>query len=450
MNDSELRELQKHAEGACKAFGWKFGLLLGSGGSSAVFRVERTNGPAALKVYLPRFIKGKEGEVTRNRLNIVKNKIIGHKCSGLVQIYEIDEFDDSPFMLMEAVPGDMLTSVLKLVPPNKIESVVRQIAEAARYLDEIDVTHRDIKSDNIIVNSDFSKATLVDLGVVRIVDDQIGSGTDDDGQLPFVATARYSSPEYMFRLLPQGQELWRALNFYQLGALIHDLIVGEPLFEEIVRQSTNNRYLIAYAVATKIPLVPSRSEVPDRLVTLAQKCLQKDPTVRLAAVSWEDFLTQDRQRDNESFLGLRGRAAPRRAIGLVDVSELARFIKVSIDERLMARKASCRYSIEVLNYSSALINITWKPATDEPATSTEIVVGIEIKILNENIQIIGKASFLDDGEICAKTGPVDIPVGRTEAIEAICIQAYDSFLEASAELLKASMSGETNEPVVEA
>ncbi len=144
-------------------------------------------------------------------------------------------------MLMERVSGKMLTDVLQLVPTSAFMRIVEQVARAAKFLEDKGLTHRDIKSDNIMVDDAFERATLVDVGVVRLLEDVVGSGTDDDGQLPFVATARYSSPEYMFRLMPPGPELWRALNFYQMGGLIHDLVAGEPLFEQVVRQAAGEQ-----------------------------------------------------------------------------------------------------------------------------------------------------------------------------------------------------------------
>jgi len=433
MSDVAGADAKEQATRLCETKGWSLGALLGKGGSAAVFEVTTEAGEAALKVFFPRFIEGREGIITRKRLEIVKERLIGHSCPTLVKIHAIDEFEDAPFMVMEQVAGSTLTDVLRLVPPPAVERIVRQVAEAAKYLEDRGLTHRDIKSDNIMVDATFMKATLVDVGVARIIDDPVGSGTDDDGKLPFVATARYSSPEYMFRLTPPGPELWRALNFYQLGGLIHDLLSGEPLFEEVVRQAASNRYLIAYAVATNIPHVRPRAGVPDYLVNLAQRCLQKDMAPRLAGVSWEDFFGRDRQRENEALLGIRGDRISRTGVRTLDVSELGRSIENSIDNRLMAKGLSCRHATVVIHHTRAEIRIRWTPPTLPP--EVEIEVSIDLSEIDGQLRIVASSqrqslpgkSFTAPA-VAIASDAVDLTLNATN-------QVYDLFLEASAKLI---------------
>lgn len=427
-------ESRSRAEEICAKFGWQLTDVLGQGGSAAVFEIQRAEGPAALKVFFPRFIEGREGPVTRKRLQIVRDRLIGHDCKHLVQVYSIEDFDGAPFMLMQRVNGTVLTEVLRLVSPDAIEDIVRQVATAVRYLDDRGITHRDIKPDNIMLDGSYSVATLVDLGVARIIDDPIGSGTDDDGQLPFVATARYSSPEYMFRLMAPGPQLWQALNFYQLGGLIHDLLSGEQLFEDVVKQSTSNRYLIAYAVATKVPNVPSRTDVPDYLITLAQRCLQKDPIARLASVSWDDFLTRDRLRENEMLLGLRGEPIVRQHIARADISEVARSVERAIDERLVSNGVSCRHTRGVVSHLEAWVKIDWRPPDGSQAPSDDIQVVLQLQAVEEQIRLSAKATLSDSSTSTVPS--VGLTIVGNDWLEALNKQAYDRFIEVSAVAVK--------------
>ena len=431
-------ELRNRAERICSHFGWHLNGLLGQGGSAAVFEIRRPEGPAALKIFFSRFIEGKEGDVTKRRLQIVKDRLIGHDCQNLVQVHTIDDFDGAPFMLMQCVEGTVLTDVLKLVPPDAIEGIVRQVAAAVKYLADHGIAHRDIKSDNIIIDGTHRLVTLVDVGVARIVDDPIGSGTDDDGQLPFVATARYSSPEYMFRLMPAGLELWQALNFYQLGGLIHDLLAGEQLFEDVVKQASGNRYLVAYAVATKIPSIPLRSDVPDYLVTLAQRCLQKDPVARLASVSWDDFLTRDRLRENEMLLGLRGEPMVQQRTARIDIADVARSIERALDERLLSNGVSCRHSLEVVNHAEAEVKIEWRPPGSGAQQSGDIQAAVGLRATGEQIELSAKASR-GSGPTMTITS-VGVAVGGKDWLEAVNRQAYDRFIEVSAAVAQREVS----------
>ena len=93
----------------------------------------------------------------------------------------------------------------------------------------------------------------------------------------------------IFRLQEEGPLLWHGLTMYQLGALLHDLIMKKLLFADVLRQHRGDPWPLAYAIAMQVPTVESE-EVAQDLVLLARRALDKDPKRRLAAVGWADFL----------------------------------------------------------------------------------------------------------------------------------------------------------------
>jgi hypothetical protein len=68
---------------------------------------------------------------------------------------------------------------------------------------------------------------VMDFGVIRPVGEP---GITDGDQRPFIGTLQYSSPEFLFRTEADTPEGWRALTFYQLGAVLHDLIMRQRIF----------------------------------------------------------------------------------------------------------------------------------------------------------------------------------------------------------------------------
>jgi len=77
---------------------------------------------------------------------------------------------------------------------------------------------------------------------------------------------------------------WRAISFYQIGGVMHDLLMKRPLFEEF-----KNPYArLVRAVEKEIPPIDNPAADPD-LRLLAQNCLSKSPSHRLETVKWEDF-----------------------------------------------------------------------------------------------------------------------------------------------------------------
>ena len=108
--------------------------------------------------------------------------------------------------------------------------LIAQVASAAQFLEDNGLAHRDIKPENIGVSDDFSHATLLDLGVLRPVG--LSNITDEGEQKAFVATLRYSPPELLYREEEDNVEGWRVITFYQLGAVLHDMIMRYPIFRE--------------------------------------------------------------------------------------------------------------------------------------------------------------------------------------------------------------------------
>ena len=78
----------------------------------------------------------------------------------------------------------------------------QQVASAAKFLEDKGQVHRDIKPANIVIAKDFTKATLLDLGVLRPM---TNSGlTDSPGKKAFIGTLQYSSPEFLNRTEKKG------------------------------------------------------------------------------------------------------------------------------------------------------------------------------------------------------------------------------------------------------
>lgn len=264
--------------------------FVGAGGSAAIYRVETPSGPRAIKVYDPKFFGEGNAKAEERRLKL-QQSLIGHDCKTLVAVVEVVEAHGTGFIEMEFVAWPSLKKVLASVPDGQVATLIGQLVEATTYLEKLDIVHRDIKPENIHVSEDFTKLKLIDLGVARglsLPDEEGEEATDHGHKRPFIATAQYSSPEYLFRLDTPSPTLWRALNLYQVGAVLHDLINKKPLFDYEV--GLGNKWLVARAVLTKPPSFPDAD--PLRLASLkalASRCLVKDMNTRLNIVSWSDF-----------------------------------------------------------------------------------------------------------------------------------------------------------------
>lgn len=398
-----------------KGEGWSLGDQLGRGGTAPVFEIESPEGALALKVYDYDFSSGEKGERERKRID-QQVGLKGHDCPSLVQVYEGGTFEGRLYLLMSRAPGKELEKCLADVPRNKIRQIVDQVAQAALFLRSRHLSHRDIKSANVFISDDFDHVTLLDISVIRDIEDPIGVGTDHDGQLPIVATARYSPPEYLFRLLDPGPELWHALNIYQLGALLHDLIMKQPLFELEFQASAENRYRFAWIVATTTPKIQA-SDVDQDLVFLASRALDKD-WVQRSRLALEEFVsTASTQRTHAlQLLGLMSETSTARDRSLTDIErvrEVARSIEETILGRLRSDGATAIHRVKPGGDDySKLITFEWEAPTSGVETSSgaielRVTLGLETRFriawFKNSVQLLA----MIDGE--QRQASMDLP-----------------------------------------
>lgn len=264
--------------------------FIDAGGSAAIFKVRRSDGLRAVKIFNPDLFSGAPAAASKRRLD-VQRRLIDHKCPSLIQTYFADESQGTAIVEMEFNDWPQLSKQLGKVPDDAIGRLMGQLVDAVKYLEGMNIVHRDIKPENIHVSANFQKLKLLDLGVAREFDnsDESDAGVTDSGVgRPFLATAQYSSPEYLFRLDEPTDKLWKGLNFYQVGAVLHDLIKKEALFQhEILLE---NRWLVARAVLTKQPsFFDSDTKRLTAEKALSLRCLTKDLDTRLSLVGWDEF-----------------------------------------------------------------------------------------------------------------------------------------------------------------
>jgi serine/threonine protein kinase len=265
--------------------GWRVGDYVNSGKSALVFKASNTKIEGAIKIFDPELVErfGKGDELERIRREL---KLVGAPHENLVTIFDGGYSDQFAlcFVVMEYIDAPNLASVLKDVPITQVRPLISQVAQAARYLESLDLVHRDIKPDNIAVFPDFKRAKLLDLGVIRPLNAESGPPLTDREEQVFIGTHQYGSPEFVLRQERQNPEGFRALTFYQLGAVLHDMLERRRIFAD----SASPIARLVQAVLHDKPRIDPTGKPAD-LVNLANNCLVKDPLVRLEIVRWDDF-----------------------------------------------------------------------------------------------------------------------------------------------------------------
>ena len=432
--NTQDEEAWRIAEKWCKSkgAGWEVNEQLGRGGTAPVFEIKCPNDELrALKIYDGAFSSGKKGEIERDRI-LQQLELKDHDCSSLVQIYDGCEFEGRLFVSMSRAPGNELETRLADVPRNKIRSIVNQIAKATVFLGDRDFCHRDIKSANIFVSEDFSQATLLDISVIRGIYDPVGVGTDDDGQLPMLATARYSPPEYLFRLIEPGDELWHALNVYQLGALLHDLIMRKPMFQEEYARSAKNRYMFAWVAATIDPEVEA-DDVDQDLLFLAKRALDKD-WERRSSIEIEEFMADNSSQRSHSLRLIGLVEEPSNDEHIVDkgllrrrIQEVASELEEAVTGRLRDKGITATHKLSRLsNDTEKMLTFEWSApsqindSNDDLKIKFDLIVSLDGRFGKIFFRIIATLSRHENGY--SKDASMELPsVEDREHIVAILV-----------------------------
>lgn len=265
--------------------GWTIDSLIDHGKSAAVFKAasDCPGTLAALKIFDDELIQryGDDAQLKRVGREL---GLIGKQHPNMVKILGGGFHDESNnhYIIMEFLDGPSLNKCLAEVPDGNIPSLIEQLVSACEFLEANGLAHRDIKPANIVLLENMSRLVLLDFGVLKPIGE--AGLTDVDGQRLFVGTLQYSSPEFLLRDEEDSKGGWHALAIYQVGAVLHDLIMRRPIFDEFV----NPYAALVNAVQHEQPNVASKA-VPSYLVDACRMALVKDPERRLALVDWDAF-----------------------------------------------------------------------------------------------------------------------------------------------------------------
>jgi len=260
--------------------GWLVNEFIDSGKSALVLKAEKGGRQAAIKVFDRELVQrcGAPAQLERIKRELT---LVGKHHPNLIEILDGGHCDKFKvfFVVMQYFAGTNLEKVRGKVPYENIRPLISQIAAAAKFLEDHGLAHRDIKPSNIGIDSEFKRAVLLDLGVLRPAG-PVNPVTDQE----FVGTLQYSSPEFLLGQVEETTDGWRAVTFYQLGAVLHDLITRKALFGEFAKPFAR----LVNAVQNERPDINS-THVPSDLIELARHCLVKPANLRLRLVSWKDF-----------------------------------------------------------------------------------------------------------------------------------------------------------------
>jgi serine/threonine protein kinase/tetratricopeptide (TPR) repeat protein len=240
---------------------------LGKGGMGKVYRVldKKLKEEIALKLIKPEIAKDKKTlERFHNELKLARK--ISQRNVG--RMYELMEENGIHFITMEYVPGEDLRSSIRRfgqLPVGKSISIANQICEGLAEAHRLGVVHRDLKSNNIMIDKE-GNVRIMDFGIARSLE---AKGITGAGVM--IGTPEYMSPEQV-----EGKDVDQRSDIYSLGVILYEMLTGKVPFEGDTPLS------IAVKQKTESPLDPGlyNAQIPDDLRRMILRCLEKDKEKR--------------------------------------------------------------------------------------------------------------------------------------------------------------------------
>jgi serine/threonine-protein kinase len=245
--------------------------MLGSGGMGNVYKARdlELDELVALKVLRPELV-GAPGVLDRFRREVKLSRRVTHP--NVARVFDIGEHRGEKFLTMELIDGESLGAILareRRLPVGRVTTLALAICAGLSAAHAAGVIHRDLKPDNVLVDRG-GRVVVTDFGIARAV----APGADRTVS-NFVGTPAYMAPEQV----EEGAEIDARADLYALGAMLYELVVGEPAW-----QGTS---VLGIAVARLLKPPPDprskRPDLPDGLATLILRCMARSAADRPAS-----------------------------------------------------------------------------------------------------------------------------------------------------------------------
>jgi len=243
---------------------------IGSGAMGAVFKARdpMMDREVAVKTIHAAALIGPMADQYRERFTREARAAGRLAHPGIVTVFDAGVEGDTPYLVMEFVPGRTLDSVLSTgehFPLEKVYEIGQQLAEALAYAHANGVIHRDIKPANVQLTGSPERAKIMDFGVAKLTQAQVTStGT-------LLGTPAYMAPEQFTGMPLDGRS-----DLFSLGVILYWLATGDKPF------TGDTITAVSYKIVHTEPIAPRQLNpgVPAPLEAIILKCLAKDPAAR--------------------------------------------------------------------------------------------------------------------------------------------------------------------------
>ncbi len=242
--------------------------FIGQGAMGLVYRayhvqLERTGAVKVLQAIAP-------DPDTTARFRHEAQAIAQLRHPNILNVYDFGEYQGTPYMIVEYVPGGSLANKLGdgMIDQAAALKYLRGIASGLDYAHDHGIVHRDVKPANVLLEKD-NTPVLADFGLAKLL---------QGSSLKSMTGVTTGTPAYMAPEQVAGSKVGPAADRYSLATIAYEMLTGVIPFDG------EGLLELLYAQVHREPLPPSsrNSSLPSKVDAVVMRGLAKDPAARWA------------------------------------------------------------------------------------------------------------------------------------------------------------------------
>jgi len=235
VSEFEVKDITK--EGCEKASSDQFDLLrvLGQGSFGKVFLVRKIRGQDAGSLYAMKVLRKATLKVRdRIRTKMERNILADVEHPFIVKLHYAFQTEGKLYLILDFLRGgDLFTRLSKeiMFTEEDVKFYLAELALALEHLHSLGIIYRDLKPENLLLDSD---------GHIAVTDFGLSKENLEDKAYSFCGTVEYMAPEVVSR---KGHSF--AADWWSFGVLMFEMLTGQLPFQGANRKETMTQILKA-------------------------------------------------------------------------------------------------------------------------------------------------------------------------------------------------------------